>query len=114
MVKNLLQDMVVNKSSRSGNISTPPKKKIWEEMRESKEERYEEEEPDYNSYRYDTEEGKPKYRLWVVALFAVVMLLFALSFLFGKATININPTVSCCDFMFDFIIFFIFYRLVFI
>ena len=91
MVKNLLQDMVVNKSSRSGNISTPPKKKIWEEMRESKEERYEEEEPDYNSYRYDTEEGKPKYRLWVVALFAVVMLLFALSFLFGKATININP-----------------------
>ncbi|MBP7007129.1 MAG: hypothetical protein KBC44_00390 [Candidatus Pacebacteria bacterium] len=91
MVKNLLQDMVVNKSSKSGTYSNPPKKKIWEEMRESKEEKYEEEEPDYNSYRYDNEEGKPKYRLWVVALFAVVMLLFALSFLFAKATININP-----------------------
>lgn len=97
MVKNLLQDMVVNKSSRSGVYSTPPKKKIWEEMRETKEEKYEEEEPDYNSYRYDDGENKPRYRLWVVALFAVVMLLFALSFLFAKATININPKTKPID-----------------
>lgn len=97
MAKNLLQDMIVNKTgSEVDGYASSPKRKIWEEMKGEKRE-IPKEEPSPRFYQpqsyedRDVGSGGNKYGLWIVALFAIVMLLFALSFLFAKATINLNP-----------------------
>jgi hypothetical protein len=49
-------------------------------------------------YANDREEnisgGGPRYSLWIVAVVAVIFLFFAVSFLFSKALVSINPKIS--------------------
>ncbi|MFA5936644.1 MAG: hypothetical protein WC822_02060 [Candidatus Paceibacterota bacterium] len=72
MSKILLQDMVKVKTF---------KKEITKEQI-----------PNLNQFRQNNK--KSKYRIYFVALLSVVFLLFALSFLFSKATISISPKVQ--------------------
>ncbi|MEI6580654.1 MAG: hypothetical protein WCO07_00610 [bacterium] len=47
--------------------------------------------------KYSLEENKTDgnhYKLWIVALVSVIFLFFALSFLFSKATITVNPKIK--------------------
>jgi hypothetical protein len=81
MSKHLLEDMVkvkpINKEFKKEKIWEPRKKVEVKEMREIIETNH--------------PKNRSRYMLWFVALVSVVFLFFALSFLFGKAEVNITP-----------------------
>lgn len=90
MVKNLFQDMVkVNSSRREQPTRITQNQVAKEKFSEEKEKPPIENNYDYSADQQDN--SKPRYRLWFVAFIAVIILFFALSFLFSKAHITIDP-----------------------
>src|SRR3989344_1158856 len=76
MPKNILQDMVKVKQVK--NLS--PKRLESKEVR-------------FSSTRQGEikERNKPRYKIWFVAIVSIAFFLFALSYMFSKATITITP-----------------------
>jgi hypothetical protein len=86
MPKNLFQDMVKVKNSRK----EIPKKEIFRKEIPKKEI------PKYRSVDEFRQPGgtKTHFGLWFVAAVCIVVFIFALSFLFGKAEVAVNPKIK--------------------
>jgi len=91
MAKNIIQDMVKNKSSLREKI--PVRERIIE-REPIKEPEYEQEQEQEQEYEIEPEKNSSRYGLWTIALASVVFLLFAVSFLFSGAKITINPKIQ--------------------
>ena len=76
MAKNLIQDMVKTKTRPKSSRKQEPVVRTQRFNREPV---------------FEAQRRKPRYTLWVVASTSLIFLFFALSFLFAKATINIDP-----------------------
>lgn len=77
MSKNLLQDMVKVKRARTKTEMTMNTRDFYSDDEIPK-----------------IKPKKTHYALWVVALFSIVFLFFAFSFLFSRATVTINPKIQ--------------------
>ncbi len=95
MSKNSFQDMIKIKtvSGKMDDVRPSSRPKVWEKDidRKSIEKK---EEPVFEAREYYPDTNKnngSKYGLWFVALVSVVFLFFALSSVFAKAKITINP-----------------------
>src|ERR1035437_2692231 len=90
MPKNFIQDMIVAKNENREKVQNKTKnfdvKNIKNDFTP----------PRYNPPHYDPvgeepDRGKPKYKIWFIAIVSIVIFLFAFSFLFSKALITVNP-----------------------
>lgn len=92
MSKHILEDMVKVQRQRKDTIIKKPKEKKIEfranEVKEMREERRN------NEVGTNYTKGRSRHMLWSVALISVMFCLFALSFLFSKAEIRVNPKVE--------------------
>lgn len=71
MPKYLLQDLVKVKNIKKGAI-----------------------EPELKKFRVKQDSKKPRFKLWFVAVISIVFFLFALSYLFSRATVTVNPKMQ--------------------
>ncbi len=78
MSKNLLQDMVKIKHIRQ---ETQKQKDIGNFVQNTE-------------YSFVDKQNKPKYTLWLVAIISVVFFIFALSYLFSRAVVTVNPKIK--------------------
>ncbi len=90
MPKNLLQDLRLRTPAEGKSVE--PRREIPKPEPVLAETKTETEFASVNDYPGETPPGaRSKYGLWIVALGSVAFLLFALSFLFTKAKITLNP-----------------------
>ncbi|KKT00935.1 MAG: hypothetical protein UW07_C0003G0011 [Candidatus Nomurabacteria bacterium GW2011_GWF2_43_8] len=81
MSKHFLEDMIKDKRRRMGTekVRKPELKEVWEEPEEAKE------------IKTSQAKNRPRYMLWLVALISAAFCFFALSFLFSKAEVLVDP-----------------------
>jgi hypothetical protein len=97
MSRKLLQDMVVGRHPQKRSVHRAPMPKVVKDD-STKQELYEaQEQKEVKQVKesWKEEKGdKNKYTLWFVAAISIIFFLFALSSLFSRATVTINPKIE--------------------